>query len=235
MIGPLNLWISFCCLLGVVSGNVEKAIFVAPPSIPLPDEGPSLENLQLEALTPDQPTVRARLNATFPGPESPYGSDSWLLMQGLSANSRYEVRICWVATQPTSFKTHLFSLLEVFEDPTLLQALSYYVETKDSIVAVNTQKDDAIMASDSSAMFLRIQAAADYFTSRKDLMEHVRTVDVEIILDPYFLGLAPRSLLPTVAYLAAVIVLAWYASSRIVQYFHLHPNDFPPTFDQKAR
>ena len=69
----------------------------------------------------------------------------------------------------------------------------------------------------SSLLFLRIIAAADYYTTNKTLMQHVPPVDVDIILDPFLLNILPKSLLPTALYLTIVAVIACYLSGYIWQ------------------
>lgn len=86
-----------CCIVPVL-GNVEKTIFLAPQAINIPKQHPSLDVLRLDTLTPINSTLRRRLPATFPSLESPRGTESWFLLEGLHQNQRYEVRICWAAT-----------------------------------------------------------------------------------------------------------------------------------------
>lgn len=46
-------------------------------------------------------------------------------------------------------------------------------------------------------------------------MRHVPSVHVDIILDPFLLGVLPRSLLPTVGYIAAVAITSWFIARYI--------------------
>jgi len=64
-------------------------------------------------------------------------------------------------------------------------------------------------------LFLAIDAAADFYSSNKTLMSSPPDVNVDIILDPYILGLLPRSLVPTVAYIVCVAVVAYFVSGYI--------------------
>jgi hypothetical protein len=66
-----------------------------------------------------------------------------------------------------------------------------------------------------SMLFLAVDAAADYHSSNKTLMSSPPDVKVDIILDPYVLGVIPRSLLPTVFYILCVAVVAYYVSGYI--------------------
>lgn len=81
-----------------VFSNTEKVIFVGPSSLKIPVQHPTLEDLQLEALSPHHASLRTRIQAQFPSAESIYGQHSWYLLHGLTEGQRYEVRICWAAT-----------------------------------------------------------------------------------------------------------------------------------------
>lgn len=81
-----------------VWGNTEKVIFLAPSSLQIPVEHPTLEDLQLEALSPQQWSLRTHTAAEFPTNASKYGTESWYLLHSLQEGQRYEVRICWAAT-----------------------------------------------------------------------------------------------------------------------------------------
>ena len=61
-------------------------------------------------------------------------------------------------------------------------------------------------------LFLRVRAAADFFTTNKDLMSRPPPVDVDLILDPYVFNIFPRSLGPTAAYIVALAFVAWIVS-----------------------
>ena len=73
-----------------------------------------------------------------------------------------------------------------------------------------------------SILFLRIYAAADYFTHDKELMKNVPPVSVEIILDPFLWNVFPVSLLPTAGYIVVVAIAGWflsgYVSRRLSEY-----------------
>lgn len=66
-----------------------------------------------------------------------------------------------------------------------------------------------------SVMFLRILAAADYHSDDPTRMANVEPVLVDIILDPYYLNIVPRSLLPTAVYIIAIAILAWIVSQAV--------------------
>lgn len=85
-----------------------------------------------------------------------------------------------------------------------------------------------------STLFLRVSAAADYFTNNTTLMQNVPLVKVDIsetdlthdlhsypatnemkVLDPFFFNLFPMSLLPTAAYIVVVAIGASFLSNFI--------------------
>lgn len=66
-----------------------------------------------------------------------------------------------------------------------------------------------------SVLFLRVRAAADFFTTDKKLMSSPPQVDVDLILDPYVFNVFPRSLGPTAAYIFALAVVAWIVSGAV--------------------
>lgn len=195
------------------SANVEKTIFLAPEAIEIPQDPPNLDNLHLKLLTPFQSTLRTQLAASFPQPNSP-GTVSWFLLDELQPGQRHEVRICWLATQPTAFTLDTFPLAEVFSTPELITSLASYSESHEESLT-RSRKEPA--SKTSSLLLLRIIAAADYYTSNRTLMQSVPPVNVDIILDPFLLNILPKSLLPTGLYLAVIAVVAWNLSSYIWQ------------------
>jgi hypothetical protein len=79
-----------------------------------------------------------------------------------------------------------------------------------------------------STLFLQVLAAADYYTMNKTLMEHVPPVYADIILDPYFLNVFPRSLVPTAVYIVLLAIGSWYLAKCISKWFQIfaqHSND----------
>jgi hypothetical protein len=59
-----------------------------------------------------------------------------------------------------------------------------------------------------SVLFLRVHAAADYFSTEQSLMQNVPPVAVDLILDPFLFNVFPRSLIPTAGWIMVVAVLA---------------------------
>lgn len=68
----------------------------------------------------------------------------------------------------------------------------------------------------SSVLFLRIDAAADYFTTDRELMRRPEPVLADVILDPFVLNVLPRTLVPTVGYVVLVAALSWVLASRVL-------------------
>jgi hypothetical protein len=64
-------------------------------------------------------------------------------------------------------------------------------------------------------LFLRVRAAADFFTTDKELMSSPPSVDVDLILDPFVFNVFPRSLGPTAAYIIVLACGAWIVSGRV--------------------
>ncbi|KAI5207855.1 hypothetical protein E4T39_01727 [Aureobasidium subglaciale] len=210
----LQFVISYICLLVVPAiANVEKTIFTAPDSVAFGDARPNLIDLQLVSLSPKKLAVRTVLPVVFPVERHPRGSSSWYLLDGLRPGQRYEVRICWAATQPTDFILEPFEVTTVFDNPTLLQDLSAYAEEHQSLLAGEDFDDSSEpTVVKRSALFLRIQSAANFYTTNKELMQHPPPVNVDIILDPYLLNVFPQSLLPTAAYILVLALASWFLS-----------------------
>lgn len=68
-----------------------------------------------------------------------------------------------------------------------------------------------------SVLFLRVFAAAEYVSADPQLMEEVPPVLVDIILDEYLFNVLPRSLVPTIAWMATVGFVAWWLGGWAVQ------------------
>ncbi len=204
--------------LQYVCANVEKIVFTSPSAEPLPRDA-SFDNLLLLSVSEKFPTVRTHLGASFPNTTSPKGTAHWFFLEGLRPHNRYEVRICWLATQPTSFSLRAFEVNVVFQDPDLLQSLSEYSYSRhaklSSADAELLQQHKATPDSDTTFVFLRVYAAADYYSLDDSLMVNVPPVAVDIILDRYILDFFPRSLLSTGLYLMLVAVGAWFLSGWI--------------------
>lgn len=91
------LTFALICKLGPVYANTEKVIFVGPEALQVPAEHPTIEDLQLQALSPQHWSLRTHIQAEFPTKTAYLGQASWVLLHGLQEGQRYEVRICWAA------------------------------------------------------------------------------------------------------------------------------------------
>ncbi|KAJ5427205.1 hypothetical protein N7465_002275 [Penicillium sp. CMV-2018d] len=206
----------------VAQANVEKTIFLAPAPATVPSDEPDLDDLGLERLSPQRPVVRTHLNASFPTTAAPAGTDSWFFLENLNPGQRYEVRVCWLATQPTTFTLNTYPLSKTIEDTTLLSSLSMYTSARLATLDPKLQgnviprransrsrKDplDPAPTSD-SVLFLHVHAAADYFSTDQALMQNVPPVAVDLILDPFLFNVFPRSLVPTAGWIVLVAILA---------------------------
>ncbi|KAF2722123.1 hypothetical protein K431DRAFT_319954 [Polychaeton citri CBS 116435] len=195
--------------------NTEKAIFVAPQALATPDTGPSLADLHLDVLSPSQPALRTLLPVVFPNEDSPQGVQHWYLLLGLSPGQRHELKLCWAAIQPTAFWLDTFDLIHVFDTPDLIQSLAAYADSRQGDSITPPLDTGSIQASPLvSALFVRVKAAADFYTSNKTLMQQPPPVLVDLILDPYLLNIFPRSLVPTAAYITFLAAASVYISGR---------------------
>ncbi|KAJ5178799.1 hypothetical protein N7492_002009 [Penicillium capsulatum] len=213
-------------LTGIANANVEKTIFLAPAETKVPSGEPDIDDLGVERLSPENPVVRTRLNASFPTTSSPEGSESWFFLENLTPGQRYEVRVCWLATQPTEFTLTTHELSATIEDAALLSSLSVFSSARlaalDSGLQTNALKrrasahgkessDDPAPTTD-SVLFLRVRAVADYFTTDEALMRNVEPVAVDLILDPFLWNVFPRSLVPTAGWIVVVAVIAIFVA-----------------------
>lgn len=192
------------CVLPVL-GNVEKTVFLGPEPVRIPQQHPNLQDLYLDKLSPSTSTLRLELAAAFPKPSAIRGEAAWFLLDGLRQRQRYEVRVCWAAIvskhircistlsglhisraelefkQPTSFNLDVFTINEVFNAPSILTSLAVYSESRQNNPSVIEVPRPASTAIDPvSILFLRIEAAADYYTNNKTLMQNVPRVNVDI-------------------------------------------------------
>ncbi|KAB2579305.1 hypothetical protein BFW01_g11617 [Lasiodiplodia theobromae] len=215
----LALLTTFVVLLPAALANVEKTVFVAPSAIAVPNVRPGLQDLRLTSLSPSAHVLRTNIPVAFRSDASPRGLDSWYLLSELTPGQRYEVRVCWAATQPTSFWLEAHSISHVFETPELITALASFSESiPDSKPIVDARKATDPAETSASLLFLRIQAAADFYSLNKTRMSNPPDVKVDIILDPFILNAVPRSLIPTGLYIIALAVGAWFLSSFIVNW-----------------
>lgn len=219
-----------------VLANTEKAIFLGPQTVNIPSAKPNLDDLYIDILTPSNWSIRTHIEAEFPSESNQAGKSTWLLLDNLTEGQRYELRVCWAATQPTAFVINTYELPAVFEDPELISSLFEYSMSRQPELdsddeqkpRVHEQAADEEGERHASVLFLQILAAADYFTANKTLMSQVPPVFVDIILDPYVYNVLPRSLIPTIGYIVVVAVVSFFLAKRIVSWIRgyvAHPVD----------
>ncbi|KAG5953797.1 hypothetical protein E4U53_002653 [Claviceps sorghi] len=212
----IQIILLLCTLARVATANVEKIIFTGPPPSRLPSSitAHTISSLNIHTLTHDAPSIHTELKRIFASAQSGLqGESSWVSVQNLTENQRYELRVCWSALEPTRFDIKAHTLDAVVEDPTLLQSINTFSVSR--LDAGATEESAARPLDGSSSLLIEIQAAADYFTDDKELMSNPPPVLVDLILDPFLLNVLPRSLLPTVGYLLLVGVTTWYVARRI--------------------
>ncbi|KAI4763954.1 hypothetical protein E4T51_03100 [Aureobasidium sp. EXF-12344] len=176
----------YVCFLAVPAiANVEKTIFTAPDSINFGDARPNLMDLRLDILSSKKLSVRTVLPVIFPTETQPRGLSSWYTLDNLRPGQRYEVRICWAATQPTDFFLDTFEVPTVFDTAALLQDLGTYAEERQNILGENGLEEfgELTTTSNRSVLFLRIQSAANFYTTDQALMQHPDPVYVDITLE----------------------------------------------------
>jgi hypothetical protein len=127
--------------------------------------------------------------------------------------------------EPTSFTLTTHDLSTVFSSPALIASLeSFSTSQRPDPIALEESFPSPHISSfhssdsttqDLSTLFLHIQAAADYYTVNKTLMENVPPVFVDIFLDPFLLNVLPRSLVPTVMYILVLAAAAWVIARRV--------------------
>lgn len=83
-----------------VLANTEKTIFLGPETVRVPSQHPTLSDLHLDVLTPQDNnwSLRTSLPRQFPNATNPHGPAAWFLLDELTQDRRYEVRVCWAAT-----------------------------------------------------------------------------------------------------------------------------------------
>jgi len=189
--------------IGTVNANVEKTVFLGPSPVTLQHVRPGLDDLGLQVLTPSDTVLSTRLRLQFPTHSLPRGLESWYLLRQLDGARRYEVRICWPATvspwrlpfafpvhmrpqtdhaqQPTDFWLETFPPAHVFATPELVSSLAQYSEQRQAHVNADGQDFKGVASeAPESVLFLRLQAAASYYSTNRTLMDDPPAVDADI-------------------------------------------------------
>jgi hypothetical protein len=125
-----------------------------------------------------------------------------------------------------------FEATTVFDTPALLQDLYIYTEERQNILVADDLEGfgGSTVTANRSVLFLRVNSAANFYTTDNSLMQdpppvyadistlsisvphlhHVTNLDT--VLDPYLLNIFPQSLLPTAAYIIVLAVASWFLS-----------------------
>jgi len=205
--------------LWTVNANVEKTIFLGPKPVTLPNVRSSSYDFGLNYLSPDFTILPIRVPVQFPTESVPRGLESWYLLRGLEDGRRYELRICWPATQPTDFWLDTYSVTQILDTPELTSSLvQFNSEFRRYLVDDDITTKETPSAAPKSMLFLRLQAAASYYSTNRTLMDYPPPVDADLILDPFILNVFPQSLAPVAIYITAVAVGAWFLSSYIYRW-----------------
>jgi len=107
------------------------------------------------------------------------------------------------------------TLDSVWETPELITSLNEYAQARNRKPLFRPLQKGT-EPRESSLLFLRILAAADYYTNNRTLMSKPPSVSVDIILDPFLLNVLPRSLLPTVCWIVVVAVVSVFMAKGVV-------------------
>lgn len=123
----------------------------------------------------------------------------------------------------------------MFDTPELIASLARYSEQLPEQRSPGQSVDkDTESTSVESLLYLRVQAAASYYSTNRTLMGFPPPVDVDIstsnienerpykltwtVLDPFLLNIFPRSLGPVAIYITAVAIGAWFLSGYIYRW-----------------
>jgi hypothetical protein len=102
---------------------------------------------------------------------------------------------------------------EVFDSPGLISDLSTFSHKQQGEACPSQYP-----SSHQSALFLKIEAAADFYSSNRTRMQNPPPVLVDIILDPFLFNIVPQSLVSTGAYIIVISLLAFFLSTPIWQW-----------------
>ncbi|OAA54887.1 hypothetical protein ISF_08158 [Cordyceps fumosorosea ARSEF 2679] len=212
-----------------VAANADKIIFTGPEPVTYPLASPSLADLNLDVLGPENLSIRRNLTRIFHDDSDlelkgkPRGHASWYLIDNLTPGQRYELRVCWAAIEPTAFTMNVYELDTVWDTPDLMLSLADYSSARQPAAAedqapqVHRRSSSAANARErrASLLLLQVHAAADYFSHHEELMRDPPPVLVDLILDPYLLNAVPESLVLTAAYVVLVAVATFFLARWI--------------------
>lgn len=190
--------------------NTEKVIFVAP-GFSTATVKPSVKGrtLEIDELSPTSRTLRKSLPVAFPSLQQPQGLESWYLLTSLNPRQRYEVRVCWAATQPSTFSLDTFRPEDTHAIPDSIQGL--IGSEQHQLDSLGRQLEKA----PGSDLLLRIESVATFYTINQTLMRSPPPVDVDIIIDPYLGNVFPASLVKTAVYIVVLAIGSWFVSGAV--------------------
>lgn len=81
---------------------------------------------------------------------------------------------------PTDFWLDTYPITKVFDTPELISSLASYSEQLQDPKAANNANQLKTTGGAQSVLFLRIQAAASYYSTNRTLMDYPPPVDVDI-------------------------------------------------------
>ncbi|KAG7285149.1 hypothetical protein NEMBOFW57_009770 [Staphylotrichum longicolle] len=190
---PLFLFIFVTSVLA----NTEKAIFLGPEPVSIHLTHPILSDLRLHTLTPANGTLRTSLAAQFPSPDHPRGTATWLVLDNLTPNQRYEA--------------YSASLQEQEQKQKQKQKQPDASKGSSSSGSSSSERDEA------SILLLRILAArllhhrrgAHARRARRRRRHHPGPVPVQC---------PPRSIASTACYIVAVGVASYFLAGKVVSW-----------------
>lgn len=97
---------------------------------------------------------------------------------------------------------------DILADSALFSSLSRFSAANERRSSPSERNNIKTVNNNKSALFLRVLAMVDYFTTNATLMENVPPVTVDLILDPFLANVFPRSLVPTAAWIVVVSVVS---------------------------
>jgi hypothetical protein len=134
----------------------------------------------------------------------------------------------------------VYELNHVWETPELMVSLANYafarlpepdLEGRNS-EAEPQSSERATGERTASVLLLHIQAAADYYSHREELMKDPPPVLTDLILDPYLFNVLPRSLVPTGGYIVVVAIVTWFVARWVTAALQAVADE-PDTSDSK--
>lgn len=85
---------------------------------------------------------------------------------------------------PTDFWLDTYTIAQVFDNPNLISSLASYSEQLPEPQLTSSFSKQGMQGEVQSTLFLRVQAAASYYSTNRSLMEYPSPVDVDISRSP---------------------------------------------------